>query len=310
MKGCVFVGQNAKHKKKLSVRTRKEELTAYAFVAPQYIGMLCFVLIPVAISIVLCFTEWDMLSEMKFVGLQNFVTIFSKPRLKQALENTLLFALGVIPLTICVSLALALVVNEKLRGLNFYKACYFLPMCTASVAVTLVWYWIFAPDIGIINYVLSLFGIDGPRWLIEKTSARWAIIIMSVWQNMGYYFLIFFAGLKGIPRDYYEAAEIDGASAWYRFKSITLPLLSPTMFFVVITMSINVFNLFQEPSILTNGGPEYGTYTIVMYIYDLAFRYFRMGEAAVVSLILFVVVLIITILQFTLSRKWVYTDED
>lgn len=296
--------------RKKSAHARGEALTAYAFIAPQYIGMLCFVLIPVVISLILCFTEWDMLSEMEFVGLKNFVTIFSKPRLRQALSNTLLFALGVIPITICVSLGLALMVNEKLRGLNIYKACYFLPMCTASVAVTLVWYWIFAPDIGIINYVLSLFGIDGPRWLIEKTSARWAIIIMSVWQNMGYYFLIFLAGLKSIPKDYYEAAEIDGAGSFYRFRSITLPLLSPTMFFVVITMSINVFNLFQEPSILTDGGPEYGTYTVVMYIYDLAFRYFRMGEAAVVSLILFIVVLLITILQFTLSRKWVYTDED
>ena len=295
---------------KKSNRKRREELTAYLFVAPQFIGMFCFVLIPVIISVILCFTEWDMIGTMKFIGLVNFKTIFTSERLGQALGNTLIFAIGIIPITIFISLGLAMMMNHKLKGLSFYKACFFLPMATSSVAIILVWYWIFAPNIGIINYVLSLFHIEGPIWIMDKISAKWAVMIMSVWQNMGYYFLIFLAGLTGIPKDYYEAASIDGANGFYRFTKITVPMLSTTTFFVIITMSINVLNLFQEPSVLTEGGPEYGTYSIVMYIYDLAFRFFRMGEAAVVSVILFMIVIIITFIQFKFSGKWVFSDEE
>lgn len=301
-------------KKKYAIKrntslTRSERICAYCFVAPQYIGILCFILIPTIISVILCFTNWDMMSPLQFVGFNNFVSIFTNKRLGQALGNTLLFLCGIIPITIVLSLGLALLVNRKMRGMGIYKACYFLPMTTSSVAITLVWFWIFAPNIGIINYVLSLFGIDGPIWLVDRVGARWAIIIMSVWQNLGYYFLIFHAGLKSIPGDYYDAATIDGANSVQRFFKITLPLLSPTLFFVIITLTINACGLFQEPSVLTEGGPQYATYTIVMYIYDLAFRFFRMGEAAVVSLVLFVVLLIITIIQFKLSRKWVYSGE-
>lgn len=305
----VFRKKNEKVQKRMSSLEKREGAYAYGFIAPQYIGIICFVLIPTVTILVLCFTNWDMMSPIEFTGLANFKVILTSKRLWQSLGNTLLFLCGIIPITIALSLGLALLVDQKLTGLNVYKACYFLPMATSSVAITLVWFWIFAPNIGIINYVLSLAGIDGPVWLIDRIGSRWAIIIMSVWQNLGYYFLIFHAGLKSIPRDYYEAAKIDGANAVQRFFKITAPLLSPTLFFVVITMTINVCNLFQEPSVLTEGGPEYATYTIVMYIYDLAFRYFRMGEAAVVSLVLFVLLVIITIVQFKLSRKWVYSGE-
>lgn len=288
---------------------RIESTYAYVFIAPQFIGIVCFVMIPSIVSIILCFTDWDMMREMTFVGINNFTTVFSQSRIWQALFNTLLFVCGIIPITIFAALGLALLVNKKMGGLNAYKAAFFLPMATSSVAITLVWFWIFAPNVGIINFVLSLFHIKGPGWLVNKVGARWAIIIMSVWQNLGYYFLIFHAGLKAIPKDYYEAATIDGANAVQRFFKITLPLLSPTLFFVIITMTISACNLFQEPSILTSGGPEYSTYTITMYIYDLAFRFFRMGEAAVVSLVLFAVLVVITILQFKFSRKWVYSGE-
>ena len=305
----MFRKKNEKTQKRMTSLEKRESICAYAFIAPQYIGIICFVLIPTITTLVLCFTNWDMMSPIEFTGLANFEAILASKRLWQSLGNTLLFLCGIIPITIALSLGLALLVNQKMAGLNIYKACYFLPMATSSVAITLVWFWIFAPNIGIINYVLSLVGIDGPVWLVDHVGARWAIIIMSVWQNLGYYFLIFHAGLKSIPKDYYEAAKIDGANAVQRLFKITVPLLSPTIFFVVITMTINVCNLFQEPSVLTEGGPEYATYTIVMYIYDLAFRYFRMGEAAVVSLVLFILLVIITIIQFKLSRKWVYSGE-
>ncbi len=290
-------------------RERQEERWAYIFILPQFLGILLFVLLPVIASIVLCFTQWDLINPPQLVGLDNLRNILTSKRLGQSFGNTGLFALGVIPITTVLSLGIALLANAKLRGLSFYKCGLFLPMTTSSVAIVLVWYWIFAPNVGIINYLLSLMRIKGPIWLIQKDSARWAIIIMAVWQNMGYYFLIFLAGLKSIPRDYYEAASIDGAGSLRKFFKITLPMLSPTLFFVMITLTIGVLNIFQEPSVLTEGGPSYGTYSIVMYIYDLAFKFFRMGEAAVVSIILFALVVAITYIQFKTSRKWVYADE-
>ena len=247
-------------------------------------------------SIILCFTEWDLIGKIEFAGLDNFKTIFEDERIGKSLLNTLLFVVGIIPLTTLISLLLALLTYREIKGLGFYKAAYFLPMATASVAIVLVWYWIFAPDLGIINYVLGELGIKGPGWLTDTIWAKAAIILMFAWQNMGYYYLIFLAGLKGIPKEYYEAADMDGAGTIQKFLKITAPMLSATTFFIMITMTIGALNLFQEPMVLTNGGPEYSTYTIVMYIYDLAFRFFRMGEAAVVSIVLFILVVLVTLL--------------
>ncbi len=296
-------------KSRIKKQESYEQWMAYLFIMPQFIGLLCFILIPAIISFILCFTKWDLIGSITFTGFVNFDSIFKDERIYKSLFNTLIFAVGIIPLTTLVSLALALLTNREIKGLGFYKAAYFLPMATASVAIVLVWYWIFAPELGIINFVLGEIGIKGPGWLTDTLWARVAIILMSVWQGMGYYYLIFLAGLKGIPKEYYEAAEIDGANTLKKFFKITIPMLSTTTFFVVITMTIGTLNLFQEPVVLTEGGPEFSTYTIVMYIYDLAFKFFRMGEAAVVSIVLFVLVVIITVIQFRFSRKWVYTNE-
>jgi len=282
---------------------------AYLFILPQYIGLICFVLIPAIVCFVLCFTSWDLIGEINFTGFNNFKSIFTDERIGKSLINTLIFVLGIIPLTTVVSLCLALLTNREIKGLGFYKATYFLPMATSSVAIVLVWYWMFAPDLGIINFVLGMLGIKGPGWLFDNVWARIAIVLMSTWQGLGYYYLIFLAGLKSIPKEYYEAADIDGASTVQKFFKITLPMLSTTTFFIIITMTIGALNLFQEPMVLTQGGPEYSTYTIVMYIYDLAFKFFRMGEAAVVSVVLFILVVLVTFIQFCLSGKWVYTNE-
>jgi len=296
-------------KTKKSKQTRHEQRMAYLFILPQYIGLICFVLIPVIACFVLCFTSWDLIGEIKFTGISNFNSVFKDERIRKSLINTLVFVLGIIPLTTVVSLCLALLTNREIKGLGFYKATYFLPMATSSVAIVLVWYWMFAPNLGIINFALGMLGINGPGWLIDEVWARIAVILMSTWQGLGYYYLIFLAGLKSIPKEYYEAADIDGASTLQKFFRITLPMLSTTTFFIIITMTISALNLFQEPMVLTQGGPEYSTYTIVMYIYDLAFRFFRMGEAAVVSIVLFVLVVLVTFVQFRLSGKWVYTNE-
>lgn len=300
-------GNAKKHVK--SKRLKREQLTAYLFIAPQFLGLLCFVLIPAFMVIILCFSDWDLIGKIDMAGLVNFKNVFEDARLGKSLLNTLIFFAGIVPLTIVLSFGLAFITNQNIKGTGFYKSAYFLPMATASVAVVLVWYWIYAPNIGIINYVLSIFGISGPGWLTDSFWARMAIILMCSWQNIGYNYLIFLAGLKNIPKEYYEAADMDGANSIQKLKSITLPMLSPTTFFILITISISVLNIFQEPMVMTKGGPEFSTYTIVAYIYDLAFKFFRMGEAAVVSMVLFIAVIILTAVQFHFSKRWVYEND-
>jgi len=287
-----------------------ERWIAYLFISPQIAGLLCFFLFPAVMTVYLCFADWDMIGSPSFVGWANFHAVFVDERLMKSLGNTLVFVAGIVPLTMVFALGMALMTNREIRGLQWYKAAFYLPQATASVAVVLVWYWLFAPDIGLINFFLGKFGLKaGPGWLIDPMWARLAIIIMATWQGMGYYFLILLAGLKGISPDYYEAADIDGAGAVQKFWKITLPMLSTSLFFVLITMTIGIFNIFNEPQILTKGGPEYATYTLTMYIYDLAFKFFRMGEASVVSLVLVIIVIAVTIAQFKLSKKWVYYND-
>lgn len=257
-------------------------------------------------SFYLSFTEWDFLNPPQLVGFANFQTIFREEIFFETVSNTILLVLGIVPLNILLAMFLAGITNEKIKGLGFFKASFFLPMVTSPVAIALVWYWLFAPDMGLINYFLSLIGIAGPGWLADPTWSKVSVILMSVWRTMGYSYLIFLAGYKGISREYYEAAAIDGANKRQQFRYITFPLLSPTTFFLLITTLIGVFNLFDEPFILTRGGPVYSTYTIVMYIYYLAFRFFRMGEAAVVSILLFIGVVVLTLIQFKIAKRWVH----
>lgn len=283
-----------------------EDLWGYLFIAPQVIGLFAFVVFPIGFSLYLCFTEWNFINPPKFVGLTNFQAVFSEDLFSRSLGNTFVLVAGIVPLTMGVSLFLALLTNRPIFALGAYKMAFFLPMVTASVAITLVWYWLYAPDFGLVNSALSIVGIQGPGWLTSKAWAKPAIILMITWQGMGYYYLLFLAGLKHIPREYYEAAAIDGAGRLQQFRHITLPLLSPTTFFILTTMLIGAFNIFNEPYILTGGGPAYATYTIVLYVYDLAFSFFRMGEAAVASWALFVILIAVTLVQFRLSSRWVH----
>ncbi|MGE5614042.1 MAG: carbohydrate ABC transporter permease, partial [Bacillota bacterium] len=238
----------------------------------------------------------------------NFKTVFGDEVFYKTIYNTFIFAAGTIPLTMAVSLLLAVLTNRRIAGVGFYKCAYFLPMVTSSVSIAMVWYWLYAPDFGLINTFLNILGIQGPPWLADPAWARIAIIIMSAWLQMGYFYIIFLAGLKNIPNEYYEAAYIDGGNSIRVFFKITLPMLSPVTFFVLITLFIGTFNMFNESYILTRGGPSYATYTLVMYIFFRAFQLFRMGEASVASMVLFITVGLITLLQFRLSRKLVNYD--
>ena len=285
--------------------TRKNTIFGYLFIMPQIIGLACFTLFPIFMTFYLTLTRWDFIDKPEFIGLKNFKYVLGDEVFLKTIGNTAVFVAAIVPLTIILSLSLALATNKAMKGLNIYKSIFFLPNITTIVAMALVWYWLFAADFGIINQVLGMFGIDGPGWLADPKWSKIAVTIMNSWRMMGYYYLIFLAGLKGIPESYYEAAKIDGANRFQVFKNITLPLLSPTTFFILITMLISVFNIFEEPFILTRGGPVYSTYTLSMYIYFKAFKSFEMGEAAVASVVLFFIMSIVTFINFKISKKWV-----
>lgn len=289
---------------------RKEITTAYLFIAPQIIGLIIFVLIPLLFAVALCFCSWDFMNVPEFVGGRNFwnVFVFDGDVFYKTLLNTAIFILGIVPLTMALSLGLALLANQKLRGLAFYKSAFFMPMVTSTVAIAMVWYWLYAPDMGLINYLLGLIGITGPGWLADPVWARVAVIIMSAWSKMGYYFLLFLAGLKGISSTYYEAADMDGASFWQKFKNITIPMLSPVTFFIFVMLMIDAFNMFDLAYIMTRGGPMFSTYSLVMYIYNQAFQYFDLGSASVASIVLVLFAGSVSAVQFLVSKRWVNYD--
>lgn len=290
--------------------TKHEDRSGLLYVLPQIIGLVLFVLLPLLIALGLSFCEWDFISSPRWVGFNNFRTVFGFDGdvFIKTLENTGVFILGIIPLTMFSALGLALLANQHLPFLSFYKSALFMPMVTSSVAIAMVWYWLFAPDIGLINFLLEQLQINGPGWLSDPKWSRVAIIIMTSWLKTGYYFIVFLAGLKGIPRTYYEAAELDGASAVRKFFHITLPQLSPVTFFVLVMLIIDVFNMFSEAYVLTRGGPMYSTYTLIMYIYNEAMHFFNLGKASVASIVLVLFAGTISGLQFYLSKKWVHYD--
>lgn len=300
----------------MSALEKRNTLTGYLFLMPNLIGFLIFTLLPVGASLILSTFSWDLINPPEFVGLGNYFKMFSSDRMTgdplflQVLRQTAYYVLLTIPPGLCVSLLLATLVNQKIRGKNIYRFFYFLPVVTSAVAVSLVWNWMYNRDFGLINEVLGMIGLKNDiNWLGDVNIAMPAVAIVSIWQNAGYNMVIFLAGLQGIPRVLYEAADIDGVTPWQRFTHITLPMLSPTMFFVVVTLLIGSFQVFDLIFMLTDGGPRNTTKTIVIYIYENGFQFFRMGYASAMAWVLFLVIFVITIIQFRLQRNWVEYSE-
>lgn len=287
-------------------RREHEGLAALFFLLPNIAGFLVFTAIPVLAALVLTLYDWDLLIGARFIGLDNFRRLLLQDQtFRAAFLNTVYFTFASVPLSVILGLVTAMLVNRSLRGIVVFRAIFLLPHVTVTVAVALVWRWLYLPDIGLINNVLALVGIDGPAWL---TSPRWAmpaLIIMSVWKTFGYNMVLFLAGLQNIPDHLYEAAMIDGASRWQRFWHVTLPLLSPTTFFVVIISIISSFQVFDQALVMTNGGPGTATTTLVLYIYQVGFQSFHMGYAATIAWILFAAIFVFTVVQFRLQRRWV-----
>lgn len=241
-----------------------------------------------------------------FIGVQNYREFLSSGLFWQVVLNTVYYAVLYVPASIAVSLGLALLVEQRIRGIAFFRTIYFLPVVCSVVAAAIIWSWMYNSDVGLLNYLLSMLGINGPKWLQDPHWALPAIAIMSIWKNAGYNMMIFLAGLSSIPKDYYEASRLDGTNAWERFRHITLPLLSPVTFFVLVVTTIGAFQVFEQTFVMTNGGPGVSTLTLSYYIWQTAFKFFNLGGASALGYLFFLLVLAVTGLQFLARRKWVF----
>lgn len=286
--------------------SKSDQIWGYVFIAPQLIGLIVFALFPVAFGFTIGFLKWDGFSAAKFVGFDNFAFLFQDKLFRTAMINTAYYTLIALPFGLAVALSVALALN-KAAGKMIYRVIYYLPGITSTVVVTIIWLWVLNPDYGLINaYLKAWFGIDGPRWFQDIRLAMPLIAVVVAYQSMGGTMLLYLAGLQGISPAYYESAEIDGASRWNKFRHITLPLLTPTIFFTVILGIIGSFQVFDQTYILTSGGPYYKTYTILMYIYNAAFVEVIWGKSSAAAIALFFVLLIFTVIQLKYSKRWVH----
>lgn len=287
---------------------RGEILWLWVFLFPTLVGLLLGTLGPVLAAFGISFTDWDVLTPAKFVQLANYQRLIEDPTFTRALQNTLYYVGGMVPVSTALSLFFALMMNQKLRGINFYRTAYFMPVVSSTVAVALVWSWIYSKDFGLLNYLLRQVGIEPIGWLSSTSWAMPAVILMSIWGNLGVGIVIFLAGLQSISETYYEAAEVDGANRWQQFKSITLPLITPSLFFYFIITMIDAFQAFEQIYIMTRGGPVNSTTTMVYYIYRNAFRNFKMGYASAQAIVLFLVIMVLTLIYWRLQERWVTYD--
>ena len=273
------------------------------FILPSLAGMLLFVIGPIAASAVLTLYEWDLLTDPEFSGLSNFRRLAGDDDIRSALVHTLTFIAGYVPSVMVLALFLALALNAKLHGVGLLRTAFFLPVVSSWVAVALLWKWLFNPRYGLINYGLEKIGVEGPGWIFDPGWAMPAVIITSVWKDLGFVAVLFLAGLQAIPHDVYEASTLDGAGRFQQLRSITVPLLRPTIFFVSIISIINSFQVFPQIWVMTEGGPAGATTVIVERVVKHAFSYGEMGYAATISWVLFALVFAVTVVQLRLQRR-------
>lgn len=278
------------------------------FLLPSFAGVLLFSIYPILDSLRLTLFEWDLLSPARYIGLDNFQKMAGDANFHAAILHTFAYLVGYIPIVLALGLGLALILNSRLRGNVFFRAAYFLPVVSPWVAVALLWRWIFNSNFGLMNYFLQFIGIQGPAWLSDPVWAMPAIVITSVWKDIGFVMVLFLAGLQNISEEYYEAASLDGANAWQRFRHISLPLLSPTTFFITTILLINSFQVFDQVWVMTGGGPAGATSVIVQQIVRNAFDFSRMGYAATLSWFLFAIIFAVTLVQMKIQNRWVTYD--
>ncbi len=289
-------------------RINQHYLWGYIFIAPWLIGFLIFSLVPVLASFGLSFTSYELITAPKWIGAKNYVEMMSQDRLFwMSLYNTAYYTLFSVPLNLAFAFMLALLLNRNVRGIGVYRTIFYLPVVSSGVAISLLWIWLLNPQFGLVNYMLGLFGIEGPGWLADSAWAKPALVLMSMW-SVGGTTVILLAGLQGVPATLYEAAALDGANSWQRFWNVTVPMMSPVIFFNLIIGIIGSFQVFTQAYVMTQGGPQNATLFYVLYLFKQGFGLFRMGYAAAMAWILFVIILILTLVQMVLARRWVYYE--
>ena len=287
---------------------RREALEGYICLAPWALGFLLWLAVPMLASLGLSLTQYDVVHTPQFVGLANFERAFFKDDLFwSSLGRTFYYAFVTVPIGVTASLVAAILLNQKLRGTNLFRTLYFLPHLTPAVAAALLWVWVLQPDFGLVNYLLSLVGIKGPAWFGSKEWAIPSMILIALWTGIGgNRMMIFLAGLQGVPQELVDACNVDGANVWQRFRHVTLPMISPTIFFNLVLGVIGALQVFTTAMIATKGGPAYATWFYALHIYTNAFRYFSMGYASALAWIFFVVVFVFTLIQIRASSRWVF----
>lgn len=301
---------NNKHRKKLGY---DGILTAAPFLIPSCIGLIIFSLIPLVVSIFISFTDWNGLDYLldsnfikdHFLGFDNYKAIITSKEFWKVLLNTLEYIVMYIPLMIMCSLLVSFLLSQRRRFTVAFRVIYYIPVLTSWVAASLIWKTVLSPQYGAVNSALAMFGIQGPGWLLDEKWAMVAIVLVSVWKDMGFFGLILLSGMISIDKSYYEAASVDGANGWTKFWRITLPLLTPSLFYVLIVSLINAFQLFPQIMIMTDGGPNGATQVMVERIYKYGFSYYRMGYASALSWILFLIIMICTLIQMRGQKRWV-----
>jgi len=289
---------------------RREAIAGYLFLMPWALGFAIFVAGPLIASAALSFTAFDVARPPRWVGLDNYINAFTTDdRFLSSLGLTFMYAIVSVPLALFGSLMLALLLNQRLRGTSIYRTVFFLPSLTPAVAVAILWTWLLEPNVGLFNYVLSMVGIPGPKWLGSTEWAMPSLIMIALWTGIGgNRMMIFLAGLQGVPQELYDAADMDGAGALQRFRHITLPMISPTMFFNLVLGVIAALKVFTIALIATNGGPAFSTWFIALHIWSQAFKYLEMGYASALAWLFTIVLLLLTVIQFWASKHWVYYE--
>lgn len=301
-----FMGKGKKRavKEKYS---RKENMMGFLFILPAMIPLLVFWIIPIIWSGGLSFTDWDMMSEnIQFMGLKNYTSLLKDPNFGKVLWNTLVFALGSTVPSIVIGLLVALAMNGARRGTGIYRTVIFAPYITPMVAVSVVWSWIFEPRVGILNFVLELFGLPGSQWTQSSETAMLSVLIVTVWKSIGWTMIFYMEAIRKVPQNLLEAAAIDGANSFWRFWKIIIPMISPTTFFLVIMSTISSLQAYDQIQVLTQGGPAGATRTLLYYYYQEAFRNFNTGKASAVAIVLVLITVVLSLIETEVSKKTVF----
>ncbi|MEO8470042.1 MAG: sugar ABC transporter permease [Chloroflexota bacterium] len=279
---------------------------ALLFLAPTLLGLAILSVGPILGTVAISLTNWDLLTAPSFVGLDNFAKLAGDERFLRAVQNTFYFTVTSVPIGLVIALGLAVALNQQIRGIAWIRTAYFLPVVTSTIAVALVWQWIYSPNQGLLNELLGVFGVPPQRWLLDPTLAMPAIVAMSIWQGLGVNVIIFLAGLQAVPVELIDAASVDGAGRWSRFRHVTLPLLTPSIFFTGVLSLIASFQVFDQIFVLQRPRPTDATITVVYFIYENGFKFFKMGYASAASWILFIIVAVFTAIYFRSQRRWVH----